>query len=805
MICQLLFTTFVYHLPYQAPGKLTFISKATAADIFMKNFSELFEADTFSVLQTLSYGNGQAGFRIPEYQRPYSWETSQINRVLEDIASGIQACDQTNAPLTFLGSIILSEEKKAKGSELNGPSLAVVDGQQRLTTICLILGQLLEQVAIYLAHLSESQDDISTWLKDELDHLQDRLIFCILIRPFQFARWDDFHAFFPRLVRDGDERSKEPSKARYESLISHYLFKRGKNLVIEGSNDSVLSDAADVKESSAFQDRLKLISEQIINFRDGEGVGGMGVFEEAKILVEGNGYRKALFPKIDGKEHAVITEIKKGASEEIQAAIRLSALGNFCLDHVGVTVVISQEEQYAFDMFEALNTTGEPLTAIETFKPLVVQFEGQSKAGYSKSPSKKVFDNIESHFSSLGAVEKAREAQTSVVQLALLVDGEKVGRNLSEQRSYLRNRFSTSIKSDQGKRNFVAGFQHIVDYRREFWESERIPNCLPELTKDVGEVRFCLKFIKDLRTSLTVPILTRYMMQMRKSGNAEEFADAVRALTAFIVLRRAITKGTHGIDDDFRSLMAQGSKTRDNRPSLCIGTEASPNEIPSIQDLRSYLISYLKQGSITKILGEPFSKESWLKTFAQQPIYELSGGTTLTKFLLLSASHNSETGEEGLLIKGRGGPNQAYLSYETWVSEDHKTIEHIAPRGSRKGWNSNIFDDNDLKHTIGNLSLLPQEPNSAIGDAAWNKKRALYVAMAAPTQKELDKAIEQAEQGGIDFGVKWKTRLQRMSALPVLKSVGATPEWNKSVITQRSRNIGERVWDNIAPWLDYED
>ena len=43
---------------------------------------------------------------------------------------------------------------------------------------------------------------------------------------------------------------------------------------------------------------------------------------------------------------------------------------------MALTIVTTQSEDDAFDMFEALNTTGEPLTAFETFKPKIIEAEG---------------------------------------------------------------------------------------------------------------------------------------------------------------------------------------------------------------------------------------------------------------------------------------------------------------------------------------------------------------------------------------------------------------------------------------------
>jgi hypothetical protein len=75
-------------------------------------------------------------FRIPSYQRPYAWTTEQTAELLDDI---VTACDDTgdaaNQSPYFLGSIVLIKDP------LN-PQADVVDGQQRLTTLTILLSVL---------------------------------------------------------------------------------------------------------------------------------------------------------------------------------------------------------------------------------------------------------------------------------------------------------------------------------------------------------------------------------------------------------------------------------------------------------------------------------------------------------------------------------------------------------------------------------------------------------------------------------------------------------------------------------------
>lgn len=64
--------------------------------------------------------------RIPHYQRPYRWTARNVRQLLEDVSHAMQA----NKEVYRIGSVILHNAEDA---------LDIVDGQQRLTTISLIL------------------------------------------------------------------------------------------------------------------------------------------------------------------------------------------------------------------------------------------------------------------------------------------------------------------------------------------------------------------------------------------------------------------------------------------------------------------------------------------------------------------------------------------------------------------------------------------------------------------------------------------------------------------------------------------
>ncbi|MGR9150858.1 DUF262 domain-containing protein [Rhizobium leguminosarum] len=75
-------------------------------------------------------------FRIPSYQRPYAWTTEQASELLNDIVTACGSSgDVADASPYFLGSIVLIKDPQK-------PEADVVDGQQRLTTLTILMSVL---------------------------------------------------------------------------------------------------------------------------------------------------------------------------------------------------------------------------------------------------------------------------------------------------------------------------------------------------------------------------------------------------------------------------------------------------------------------------------------------------------------------------------------------------------------------------------------------------------------------------------------------------------------------------------------
>lgn len=104
-------------------------------------------------------------FFIPGYQRPYSWTMEQARDLLDDLLAAMQANDGSIEDMLpyFLGSVVLIKKDGSVDAD-------VVDGQQRLTTLTLLLSALRscvrDEVAGSLTQLLYEQGNFVRMSKD---------------------------------------------------------------------------------------------------------------------------------------------------------------------------------------------------------------------------------------------------------------------------------------------------------------------------------------------------------------------------------------------------------------------------------------------------------------------------------------------------------------------------------------------------------------------------------------------------------------------------------------------------------------
>ena len=114
------------------------------------NIQEKLMSKNISLKSTADFENDHINFYIPRYQRGYRWKSRQISQLIDDI-DFFSSTEST--PFYFLQALAVA--KDAENNRVN-----VVDGQQRLTTLKLILGEENGELTIDYARQANEALDI---------------------------------------------------------------------------------------------------------------------------------------------------------------------------------------------------------------------------------------------------------------------------------------------------------------------------------------------------------------------------------------------------------------------------------------------------------------------------------------------------------------------------------------------------------------------------------------------------------------------------------------------------------------------
>ncbi len=688
---------------------------------------DVFGALPKSVLQYLCE-NGQ-GLYIPAYQRQYSWDKSKIERLVEDISHGFKMLINHEDAITFLGTIIAIHDTQyqtvnplVKG-DVPARVMTIIDGQQRLTTLLLINTVLHDSIRVKASSLKDSTDVENVWLFEECMKVTG-----LLAKTFEEDKdyGDGPFRYYPRMIRAYDDSwSRKRDKAEYNSPVGRYLHLYGQHCrdkadkyfkfelppeVAEHSKHKKLGDGRRAVQNMLSAIASGEVSAYQLELPSLECMLGSKSFQE--ILV------KAEFPE------EVQTAIKADEKSDYTELLRLVLFANFVLTRVAVTTVTAKNEDYAFDMFESLNSTGEPLTAFETFKPRVIHFEGLDK--YEKTSSFEYMQAAEAYLEGFTKTDDKQDATSRlIVAFASAERGEKLSKRLSDQRRFFKERFDKL--GGEAKRAFIRHLSHTALFVQHSWPDSmaKTPSIQSAEEAATDVVKLCLDVMRAIKHSIVLGPLVRFYSEIRKA-DAEgrkiainEFIEATLAVASFSTLWRASRRGTDNIDMHYRNLMAQGCAAVGMPPLCRVANDGTENPAPRAALLKEALRHLLK------IEGKIETKDDWVKAVARLPAYQ--NQRDITRLLLLAATHNSavDKAEPGLTVAGKEGL-LPMLEFKYWRDDSSQTVEHIAPVTQSEGWEGELYEDGDTIHRLGNLTLLPRSENSSLSNGSWERKRLIY-------------------------------------------------------------------------------
>jgi uncharacterized protein with ParB-like and HNH nuclease domain len=752
-------------------------------------------------------------FYLPAYQRPYAWSKKNVERVFEDVLHGIENNIRNEDAITFIGTILAIHDTKYqtikpfKRGEVPAKVMLIIDGQQRLTTMMLIMMALHEGVKLrekklqkeisrLEKELSNSPDNQSIkdvleskeWLLDKINQESANL------RHFSTdtnSTKSKVFRWYPKIIRAyQDCWSKTEDGAEYNSPIARALHAYNSHLLAcEESGDfkpfkyEVDKNLANADKHEVLQKNLEIIRKRLVKIARGadEEDGGINLR-----LLTTSCFKEAF--QFDVPE-LLLSETNLVDRE----TLNLIAFSKYFLNRVCVTYVTVTDEAYAFDMFEALNTTGEPLTSIETFKPKVIEEEGLGK--YETSPSKQYMDLIDEVLEKISdPSEKHRQTDRIMLAFALSETGEKITKHISDQRRYLIKSYSHGVL--ERRRAFVRNLAHVTRFIHDEWDTAS-PQIINDADDEYNTVLLCLDFLRKAGHEVSIPIIERFYSEYKINQNPKNLKNLysiVRTCAAFFALWRAAHRGTSGIDSAYRDVMKNGY------PEFSLSPVARSSEAElDIEKIKTAFLAMLRNKVNEQRSGE--LKDSWVQLASEMPIYDTK---EICRFILLCSQHDrwpSSSGDPLHLVEAAKG-TLPMLSWHRWklffdeasTPVDKYTVEHVGPQTYTTEWDKSL-DDRTLLNSIGNLTILPMNINASAGNSSWAKKREIYQNLCNQVRSQHNLP------NGSQLSSSQVSMIRAAPYLGFLESVSKVETWNAEIVKRRSENLLSGAFDALYLWL----
>lgn len=781
----------------------------------MQSLDNIFKAEPKSISDILCKDRSQ-GFYMPAYQRPYSWNKVNIKTLVDDVSSVFSNLLKSKDAIIFLGTLLTVDDDDGKSiydkddSQLPPRIKLIVDGQQRITTLILLLTVLHEALKKNYRALEKDIDACeNTTLKNDFNAL-NRLILGMMSQTGSYAiessLGNDSYKFLPKVIRSMhgldqlnstlkyDRWGDSNDVARYQSPLSQYLFAYQNNIKAqEGLN---VFKELDLKSLGGAENELiiknikflrelfyKNAPQLVLGQKEDEITNQISDFCEL-----GNAN---LHECLDLK---ISTElVDKGVlSEQSKNLINIAAFTSFVLNRICVTFVTVNSESYAFDMFEALNTTGEPLTAYETFVPRVIEHLQTKEETEANSEHEKL-NSISSRFEELSSnKDKNNLTKQIIIAFKRAYDGDIPTSDIRSQRDSLLSSYGTINSFDKDR--YLSHFKSTSDFIFDVWHGRNVKGLVSSLDEDI--TKLCLNYLTEINHNIVISLLIQFKIVEESTVDPEhklQFVQAIKAVTAYSLLWRSMSGGADGIDARYKSLHLKATTINDEIFEPFHLQNSGEFKI-NIEKLKRYLKYTLYQQINDKSPSNLPEKDVWVKISKDVPV--LDKKIENNKMLILASYHGMEM-SSGVSRKNDEIRNH-FLNTSMWnaLKSNKSSISKIYSYKADKtgSWNSN-FDGHNDEHYIGNFLIDINNDLSNSNKSSWLSLRGkLKELLSELSSASLDDNSHMSDAGGI--------KLSAMRFVNKYEEIAYIDEWNKDHLEERSKRLLGNAWDNLITWLD---
>ena len=779
----------------------------------MQKSLDIFKAEPQSVFDVICKRK-TTGFYMPAYQRPYSWEESHIRDLFSDCENVFRNLLDSHDAIIFLGSILSVDDsialtiyplvKRDKPEEIK----LIIDGQQRLSTLMLIILCINERLRILLPSLkkaitSEQDEEIKDVL-DELRQVVSQLEIDTSNTVVETTAEHEVYKYLPKIIRSQvDCWGRSEKNALYDSPIAELLYVYQRHIMDQRDNSvfkpldlSLMSTSAKrvVNNVKEIRKQLDCVQKGFqFQFPDSETEEKINISD----LVDVETLDVCLDFPVD-KDLALVAESYPKVAEVIYIAV----FAKFLLHRVCLTYVEVNNESYAFDMFEALNTTGEPLTAIETFVPKAIEFIGKKrKEGAPEEELEAAMDilnSITERFENIiDSKEKNLKTKALILAFVRAFEGKVKVTSLRDQRDAMLKSYENCDYDLKGV--YLSQLATSANFLFDHWQVV-VPNVGKLVDSSVLDIsNLCLRYLVDMKHDIVQSLLIQFVLIDEKfevtGTEHSDFAKVLKSVTAFSVLWRAMSGGADGIDAVYKKLHERGVNADQKGFTLGYGSLTSDRFNPDIinQFFREELVNKI----ITKGSPKDTVDEKWLDICSKQQI--LTKPKSI-KMLLLAGLHGVEL--EGVDHQISNKLSTDFLTTTMWELISRKNaIKKVFNGGSTEGWGDEEIANPEIYNKIGNVLIDVRDGVSSSNSPSWyNLKQHLLQALANDSINDIEDIL--SSECHISEHAK-----SHASVLMLEKKFGDitfADKWGKQQIDERSSLLLSNAWRNLTKWLDWE-
>jgi hypothetical protein len=734
------------------------------------------------------------GFYIPLYQREYSWDSDNIDQLLEDISKGIERLAEgiDDDEIRFLGTIItVAEINKNNIQPQDTQALParidkLIDGQQRLSTISIFATLLYKQLTL-ISKKIKTTEPLNDEILEICENWKEKLI---VIFSLDLGRGTPRRK--PKIIRGQKDKWTRDGQVNdnYFSPIANYLG----SFITAITNDSEYPVLDKEKLGQNIVQNIKSIDNWLKNkVIEAHRINNDDFIQSWKILEHIDEEHIWLYerPHLKDLVNQQETTDKKSVSYIISELVQLFSVCHYLTERCCFTIIQPSNDDWAFDMFQSLNATGTPLTAIETFKPAVVIETQEGETDFKGSANERGFAKVEELFKrSVTAQQKSKLTNDFLTSFAISYDGSKLSSHFSHQRKWLDRRFK-DLTNYNKKTEFIGFFGDYAEFYRvglNEYDGKNLQT-LPLInnSQDAELSSLLVLFLKESNHKMAWTILGHFYKEVinGSQNSIQDFIEVSKAIAAFYGIWRS-ARNNSGLDNVYRDFFKGESKSWLNRKKI------------TVQEVKEHLNGALIHAEINE-------RSIWLQRAFVELKYNKS--TSVCKLALFISAHDTipDPQVKGLVKFGvKGSIN--YLNFARWNSSDLSTIEHIAPIKNDGSWDNRLYNiENELFQSIGNLTLLPPDINTSAGNRGWKEKYLYYRHLAEKDPVVLQELANKASSNGITLSSATIQKLQESTYNDHISSIVTlddTDNWDSVFVELRAKRILEIFWDKISLWLE---